>query len=210
VRLDVQPTHTLTDLHGRLPRARTAVTASVVRDMWREGWERRLDPGPEAPFGPLPLHICWPGRLRRSVDLCEPKARVRERCLGRTYCGRSMAAVSVECVTRRVVGTRWPRRVLSPECVGDRASCLVHARLCVFDLVPYSYPCTTRKRGKRTTTHDHSYRSFFVSYRGACGRAQRAPAARAPQPLGAQHAAQLVRLQLHGRLRSNRRQRRGK
>jgi hypothetical protein len=30
------------------------------------------------------------------------------------------------------------------------------------------------------------------------------------QPLGAQHAAQLVRLQLHGRLRSNRRQRRGK
>jgi hypothetical protein len=108
VRLDVQPTHTLTDLHGRLPRARTAVTASVVRDMWREGWERRLDPGPEAPFGPLPLHICWPGRLRRSVDLCEPKARVRERCLGRTYCGRSMAAVSVECVTCRAVGTVGP------------------------------------------------------------------------------------------------------
>ena len=208
MRLDVQPTHTLTDLHGRLPRARTAVTASVVRDMWREGWERRLDPGPEAPFGPLPLHICWPGRLRRSVDLCEPKARVRERCLGRTYCGRSMAAVSVECVTCRAVGTRWPRRVLSPECVGDRASCLVHARLCVFDLVPYSYPCTTRKRGKRTTTHDHSYRSFlFLTEARADVRSELLLHA---QPLGAQHAAQLVRLQLHGRLRSNRRQRRGK
>ena len=208
MRLDVQPTHTLTDLHGRLPRARTAVTASVVRDMWREGWERRLDPGPEAPFGPLPLHICWPGRLRRSVDLCEPKARVRERCLGRTYCGRSMAAVSVECFTCRAVGTRWPRRVLSPECVGDRASCLVHARLCVFDLVPYSYPCTTRKRGKRTTTHDHSYRSFlFLTEARADVRSELLLHA---QPLGAQHAAQLVRLQLHGRLRSNRRQRRGK
>ena len=63
----------------------------------------------------------WSRVLPQCRHLCEPKARVRERCLGRTYCRRRMAAVSVECVARRVV---------VPECL---------VPVCVFDLVPHTY-----------------------------------------------------------------------
>lgn len=171
--------------------------------------------------------------LYRSVDLCEPKARVRERCLGRTYCAGGAWRPSVSrvrhasgCgdgpVARSVSGVSVSETV---PLVPVRAASGEPGCVCVcFRSFTVLVPHTPHARGERKTTYHlpSVSLSFYLSktsrWRAAWACRSR-PVRRADvrcelllyaQPLGAQHAAQLVRLQLRGLLRSKRRQRRGK
>ena len=150
----------------------------------REGGRGR---GRESLFGPLALQICRPGRMYyRSVDTCVSRRRVCE-----------SAALDA-----RTAGGGWPLSVSSASHVPALFG------VCVFDLVPYTYRIhhTRGANARQLTTH---ITRFYLStlQRRADVRCELLLQA---QPLGAQHAAQLVRLQLRGRLHSNRRQGRGK
>ena len=142
--------------------------------MWREGCGR----GGETQDESLRLDRwrCTPAglvaSLYRSVDLCEPKARVRERCLGRTYCAGGAWRPSVSrvrhasgCgdgpVARSVSGVSVSETV---PLVPVRAASGEPGCVCVFsDLLPYSYRIHhTRGASARQLTTSQAYHSRFT------------------------------------------------